>query len=321
MSLAQINAVSVLCQLLERAKPQINGMDLLKGEHGDTGRHLLRERLLVMGPLLSYVTCPECKIESARVVRELAHDNILLHCDECGQVDSSRSLQETYKVSLPKLIDRLMLGLGTLPSAKKEVSPGLVWQMGMTEPRRGKPLTWYFARHLADPTVAHRLLTTLHLDQAHKSAKIITSTPLPLPEGSPLTDFDVVYLGSIARLSQSKIEFFDERMSAPAIVIPDEKLHKDTLRFVRTQGKAMVDGVLYTLEPRQKDILLALIESLHHELGNSDLRSACQSQADSFSPRKVFDRNTPVYQRFIQYQSGDRVYALQISKEDYDWLT
>ena len=101
MSLAQISATSVLCQLLEREKPEVNGMTLLGGEYGNAGRDLLRERLLVVGASLSHVTCPECGVELARVVRDLAHENILLSCDECGEVTSPRSLQETYKVSLP----------------------------------------------------------------------------------------------------------------------------------------------------------------------------------------------------------------------------
>ena len=49
MSLAQISATSVLCQLLEREKPEVNGMTLLGGEYGNAGRDLLRERLLVVG--------------------------------------------------------------------------------------------------------------------------------------------------------------------------------------------------------------------------------------------------------------------------------
>ncbi len=320
MSLAQISATAVLCQLLEQEKPEINGHSLLAGEVGHAGRDLLRERLLVMGPSLSYVTCPECGIELARVVRELAHENILLYCDECGEASSPRALRETYKVNLSKFIDYLMLGLGIMASAKKEVNLNLAWRMGVTEPSRGKPLTWYFARHLHDHKVAHRLVETIRQDLAHKSARIITSSELPLPAGSPLIGFDVVHLGAIARISQSKFEFFRDRVGVPVSAMADEALHTNTLRFVRTEGKAIVDGVEYFLEPRQKNILLALIDSLHHEMENAQLRSACGSQADTFSPRKVFDRNTQVYNRFIKYQSGDGVYALQISEEDHDWL-
>ena len=52
MSLSQINATTVLCHLLERQKPEVNGMTLLGGEYGEAGRDLLRERLLVVGASL-----------------------------------------------------------------------------------------------------------------------------------------------------------------------------------------------------------------------------------------------------------------------------
>jgi hypothetical protein len=260
-------------------------------------------------------------VELARVVRDLAHENILLYCDECGEVTSPRSLQETYKVSLPKFIDRLMLGLGTQPSAKKEVATEVAWRIGVTEPVRGRPLTWYFARHLHDHKSAQRLVETIRQDQAHKSAKVLTSSALPLPEGSPLSDFDVVHLSDIARISQSKFEFFNDRMTVPVAAPVEDSQFQTTLRQVRTEGKARVDGVDYALEPRQKDLLLALIATRHHELENAQLRTACGSQANSFSPTKVFDRNPVVYKRFIKYQPSDGIYALQIPEEDRDWLT
>ena len=217
-------------------------MTLLGGEYGDAGRDLLRERLLVVGTSLSHVTCPECGVELARVVRDLAHENILLSCDECGEVTSPRSLQETYKVSLPKLIDRLMLGLGTQPSAKKEVATEVAWRIGVTEPVRGKPLTWYFARHLHDHKAAQRLVETIRQDQAHKSAKVLTSSALPLPEGSPLSDFDVVHLSDIARISQSKFEFFNDRMTVPVAAPVEDTQFRTTLRLVRTEGHAAEIG-------------------------------------------------------------------------------
>ncbi|MCX7144027.1 MAG: hypothetical protein NT123_23890 [Proteobacteria bacterium] len=103
MSLAQISATALLCRLMEHDKAEINGMALLEGEHRDAGRDLLRERLLVIGNSLSWVTCPECGVELARVVRELAHDQLLLRCNQCGDFNASRAIQQTYKVSLPKV--------------------------------------------------------------------------------------------------------------------------------------------------------------------------------------------------------------------------
>ena len=58
MSGKLVNATGVLCRLLEQSKPTINGAALLGGEFGEGGHELVRERLLVLGPALSYVTCP-----------------------------------------------------------------------------------------------------------------------------------------------------------------------------------------------------------------------------------------------------------------------
>ena len=296
-------------------------MTLLGGEYGNAGCDLLRERLLVVDASLSHVTCPECGVELARVVRDLAHEKILLYCDECSEVSSPRSLQETYKVSLPKFIDRLMLGLGTPPSAKKEVATEVAWRIGVTEPVRGKPLTWYFARHLHDHRVAQRLVETIRQDQAQKSAKVLTSSALPLPDGSPLMAFDVIHLSDVARIAQSKFEFFNDRIVVPVAVPVEGSQFQTTLRLVRTKGKARVYGIDYQLEPRQKDLLLALMDDFDREMDRDALRTACRSQADPFSPSKVFERNQVVYKKFIKYQSGEGVYALQIPEDDRDWLT
>ncbi len=321
MSLAQINATTLLCRVLELENPEINGGVLREGEHGDAGRELLRERLLVIGPSLSWVTCPECGVELARVVRELAHEKILLRCDECGEVSTRRALQETYKVSLSKMVDRIMIGLGTVPSAKKEILTDKVWRIGVIEPARGKAQTVYFARHLHDQKVAHRLLEQMQLDKAKNSARIITSCELPLPQGSLLTEFDVVNLSAVARISQNKFDFFKERLAHPLPLSVEDAPLGTTLRHVRTRGKAYINEIEYDLEPRQKAVLLALIEIKDHELSNDRLRTACHSQANTFSPSKVFDRNPLVYKTFIKYMSADDVYMLQIAVEDQDWLS
>ena len=60
MSTGQINATQLLCRLLEQSKPEVNGAALLGGDLGPGGTDLIRERLLVIGAPLTYVTCPEC---------------------------------------------------------------------------------------------------------------------------------------------------------------------------------------------------------------------------------------------------------------------
>lgn len=310
MSTGQINATQLLCRLLELSKPEVNGAALLGGDLGPGGADLIRERLLVIGAPLTYVTCPECGIETARVVREIGRDQILLYCDECGDVETGRPLQQTYRVSLPRFLDQLIHGLGTLPSAKKEVQPDMVWRLGTTEPVRAKPLTWYFARHLHDHNVAQRLLAQIRQDKASRSVKVLTSTSVPLPDGSPLIDFDVTNLGAIARLSQNRFVFFQDRAETPpAKPIEPVRLHT-SLMEVRTRSIAYVDGEAFHLEPMQANILIALMDDYDHRMEANDLREKCRSDADPFQPIKFFGRNLKVYKAFIRYSKSDKEYEL-----------
>ena len=250
MSTGQINATQLLCRLLEQSKPEVNGAALLGGDLGPGGTDLIRERLLVIGAPLTYVTCPECGIETARVVRETGRDRILLYCDECGDVDAGRELQQTYTVSLPRFLDQLIHGLGTLPSAKKEVQPDTVWRLGVHEPKRGKPVTWYFARHLGNHAVAKRLADQIRQDKASLSAKILMSAELPLPDGSPLAGYEVINLCSVGRLSQNRFLFFDGRTTHAAAMSSDQVLPTTSLMFVREKGWAFLNGMKYVLPRR-----------------------------------------------------------------------
>ena len=51
MSQTQVDATALLCRLLERDKPEINGQALV-ADHAHAATHLLRERLLVLGRAL-----------------------------------------------------------------------------------------------------------------------------------------------------------------------------------------------------------------------------------------------------------------------------
>ncbi len=93
-----------------------------------------------------------------------------------------------------------------------------------------------------------------------------------------------------------------------------------TLRYVRSLGKAFIEGTEYPLEPRQQAMLLALINDLDHEMGKDGLKAACSSQEQRFSPSKEFDRNPVVYKTFIRYLRDDERYALIIPDADRDWL-
>ena len=318
MSGKLVNATEVLCRLLEQSKPTINGAALLGGEFGEGGHELVRERLLVLGPALSYVTCPDCGIEMARVVRSVGVDQVLLYCDECGEVDADRALLQTYTVSLSRFIDRMVSSLELTPSNRKAIDNDISWRLGVQEHKRGKAQTWYFARHLNDHTVARHLLDQIRSDNAAQSAKIITSTDVPLPDGSPLVGYDIKNLAAIARMSQNVFLSFDDRAEATVAQPEEEPAPVTSLRHVRHNGWAYVDGVKYELEGMQQKILLALMDAHAHRLEGKVIADRCGSDAFPFQPAKYFGRNNEVYKAFVRYVPGDKVYELIIHPEDAD---
>lgn len=318
MSGKLVNATGVLCRLLEQSKPTINGAALLGGEFGEGGHELVRERLLVLGPALSYVTCPDCGIEMARVVRSVGVDQVLLYCDECGEVDADRALLQTYTVSLSRFIDRMVSSLELTPSNRKAIDNDISWRLGVHEHKRGKAQTWYFARHLNDHTVARHLLDQIRSDNAAQSAKIITSTDVPLPDGSPLVGYDIKNLAAIARMSQNVFLFFDDRAEATVAQPEEEPAPVTSLRHVRHKGWAYVDGEKYELEGMQQKILLALMDAHAHRLEGKVIADRCGSDAFPFQPAKYFGRNNEVYKAFVRYVPGDKVYELIIHPEDAD---
>jgi hypothetical protein len=313
-----VNATGVLCRLLEQSKPTINGVALLGGEFGEGGHELVRERLLVLGPSLSYVTCPDCGIEMARVVRSVGVDQVLLYCDECGEVDADRALLQTYTVSLSRFIDRMVSSLELTPSNRKAIDNDISWRLGVQEHKRGKAQTWYFARHLNDHTVARHLLDQIRSDNAAQSAKIITSTDVPLPDGSPLVGYDIKNLAAIARMSQNVFLLFDDRAEVTVAQPEEEPAPVTSLRHVRHKGWAYVDGVKYELEGMQQKILLALMDAHAHRLEGKVIADRCGSDAFPFQPAKYFGRNNEVYKAFARYVPGDKVYKLIIHPEDAD---
>ena len=107
MSASQILATELLCQLMESGKAEINGKALLCDEHEVAGQQLLKERVLVLGPTLSWVTCPECGVEVAKILREIGSKQIRVRCDGCGDIDTGHELQRTYKVNFNYLITLL----------------------------------------------------------------------------------------------------------------------------------------------------------------------------------------------------------------------
>lgn len=320
MSQAQVDATALFCRLLESVKPEINGQSLREGDDKIAATHLLRERVLVLGKALDWVTCPECGVETARVVREKSPAEIILNCPKCGDVGGSRHLRETYKVALQKFIPSLLTGLGLSANGMKQIEPDLIWRLGTTEEKRGKAVTWYFARRLQRPEVASRLREQIAIEKTTQSCVILSSSEIPLPAGSALTEFDVRPLFMVGRVGQSKFEFFPDRQAASGPQVLDEAVPGTTLRYVRDKAKAFIDSTEYPLEPRQQNILVALIDDLDHEIDKDAIKTACGSQAQRFSPSKEFDRNSVVYKTFIRYLRDDERYALIIPDDDRDWL-
>lgn len=320
MSRTLLHATGVLCRLLEQDRPRIHGSALFAEGHLGGGRELLHERLLVLGPPLTHVTCPDCGVELARVVREVALDRFQLYCDECGRVDAGREQLQTYSVNLARFVDRLADSLDLSATHRKMIDPDRSWRLGLEEVKRGRARTWYFARHLNDHRMAKHLLDQIRADGAAQSARILTSTEVPLSDGSPLANYDVKHLAAVARLSQSRFIFFDDRVETGVLTLEAEPTLDTSLRLVRERGWVYVDRRKYVLESMQQKILLALMDAHDHRLEANEIRALCGSEAYPFQPIKFFGRNKPVYQAFIHYVPGDRVYELCIHPEDVDWF-
>ncbi len=294
MSQTQIDSTALLCQLLEMSKPEINGAALLGPGFEKVGRDLLHERLLGVGSILSHVTCPECGVELARVVRQIGRDQILLYCDECQELPAGIELQQIYRVNLSELIDRLARSLNLPLVSRKVIDVDVSWRLGVAEPTRAKAITWYFARHLHDPVVATHVRDQVRADQAMRSAKILTSAEVPLPDGSPLSDFSVLQLASVARLSQNRFVFFADRADSPPASVQGRAPPHTSLIDLRAHSVAYVDGIRYSLEPMQATILLVLLDDFDHRMEPSVIRDRCGSKADPFQPIRFFGRKPMV---------------------------
>lgn len=317
MSKTQSDATALLCQMLDMPDMQVGGKWLLDGESANAGQLLLRERMLVIGTPCDWVNCPECGVELARVVRETGPGKILLLCPKCEQFTAARHLRETYKASPQKVINALLNGLGFGIKGLKVIEPDLSWYLGTTE---AKPASWYFARRLKEHKVSLRLREQINLDRSAGSCRVITSTPLPLPDNSPLTGIEVYHLPDVARLSQSKFEILTDRLGNPGPQLILEATPGTTLKYVSTRGKVIIGGKEFKLSPAQKQILMALINDFDHAMENIELKQACNSISETFSPIKVFERKKEIYDTFIRFLPEEDIFQLIISDEDKGWL-
>lgn len=321
MSNAQVAATALLCRLLQRRTPEISGLSLFEGAGADAARALQRERLLTIGPSLDWVTCPDCGVELARVASVVEPDRMMLQCPECEVVEAPLALRQTYKINLTRVVRYLTLGIGLPDNSAQVVVPARAWKLGVTEPKRGKPVTWYFALDLRDGELAAALSRKVAADHAGRSHCIVTSTPLPLGASSPLKDHDIAHLAELGRISQSRIELFGDRAGLMGAATIDSIPRHTTLYYLRAEGKVYVAGEEFVLEPAPREILLALIADRDHEMSREALREASGSQAKNFSPSKAFDRARLVYQTFVDHKKADAVYVLNILPADRDWIS
>ncbi len=325
MSQTQIEATALLCRMLESNVKEISGPLLSDMGNQDALAQLRREHLVGFGEPLHWLHCPECQDDMARVVRELPGDKVLLLCGgDCEDFEAPRSVRQTTVVNTERVVGHLAMGLDLNRHQVESLMPDLAWRIGLIEERRGKPVTWYFARHLNRDTTAQKLLIHLSGHRADRSARILTSSPVPLPASSSLAQYEVVHLADLMRVSQNRFEFFANRVMEAAAMYQVHDSATDrgtTLRYVRSERNAYIDGVAYPLEAMQANILLALIDDFDHRMDGSALRDACGSSARNFRPVKQFDRNKLVYETFIRYVPGDKEYELVISANDLAWIS
>jgi hypothetical protein len=137
---------------------------------------------------------------------------------DCEDFEALRSVCQTTVVNTERVVGHLATGLNLNRHQIECLVPNLAWRMGLVEERRGKQVTWYFACHLNRDTTAQKLLIHLSGHRADRSARILTSSPVPLPASSPLAQYEVVHLADLMRVSQNRFECFANRVMEPAAV-------------------------------------------------------------------------------------------------------
>ena len=197
----------------------------------------------------------------ARVVRELPGDMVLLPCGgDCEDFEAPRSVCQTTVVNTERVVGHLATGLDLNRHQVECLVPDFVWRMGLVEERRGKPVTWYFARHLNRDNTAQKLLVHLTGHRADRSASILTSSSVPLPASSQLAQYEVVHLAEVMRVSQNRFEFFANRIMEPAAMYQVRDSATDrgtTLRYVRSERNAYIDTATgLPITPNGGDIIV-----------------------------------------------------------------
>lgn len=162
MSAALIEATALMCRLLEFSEQQINGKAVFEGEWSSAAKTLMEVGLLIKDYDLPSATCYDCWMELARVVDDppksyaVCEGQVLQMCSECGPIVAPAYVRQMYRLALPRLIIKLLVGLDFSPNGMKAIDKDTfaderawqLWRLGTSTVKRGKGVTWYFGRQL-----------------------------------------------------------------------------------------------------------------------------------------------------------------------------
>lgn len=314
---AKLQAIDLLTRWVEMHTTGLAGTLIDAPANAAAVRLLRSEGLLTELKPAASVNCRDCCEDQAKVREQLSALSYRGFCDTCGAVELPASDVQRYWVNISRFVSYIANGLG-LTGRPQEVIDHHAWLLGRTA-SKGKTHAWYFGCRLDHADVADRLRASIDLAKAAHAGTVLTTTALHRLQRTPLRDLDLVPFDSVALLGSMRFEMNREILDAVAPQRVHEAQPATTLRYV-AEGKVFIDRQAYPLEPRQQKILAALIAHPDHEMSLGELRADVENQAQHFSPRREFGRNKVVYQQFIRYLAGDKVYQLIIPEADVGWL-
>ncbi|MEW8315470.1 MAG: hypothetical protein AB2669_02710 [Candidatus Thiodiazotropha endolucinida] len=270
--------------------------------------------LLQKTPMLATsITCPDCLDHVIPI-----NDEALAACPECGLIDVSDVYG--YQINMRLILRQLAIGLNLQPQSIEALEAETFWLLGR-EAVNGKLHSFYFGRNLAQPDVTPIIVDRIKTSGMEKSISILTSTPVAGLKHTALSCYKNFYLGDCCWLDKKGIKIDQScfgTLAAPEFL--SESI--TTLRYLKTSGIVYWQGTKVGDLPQQAcNILIALLDNRDHELGKQALQEQVGSQSADFKPRESFKRkpiHLSIYKAFIQYQTYDRVYQLNISADD-EW--
>jgi len=274
-------------------------------------------RLARPGKLPEYMVCPECFDAQAKI------DTIeQITCPECGQQSMPEIQIRGREIWTDRVLNSMKLGLTDSSPPHSILITNHLWKIGQLSERQ-KIRTVYFGRRLHDPDIAGLAVEKIRLGGSMQSCILITSTQPSLLQHHELGNLRPLYLAEVMQLDEKGRLVFDfERLGATAIAPEADAIPADltSLRYLESEGVVYLNGGRIDLSRQEKNLLLALLNHPDHELDKGALRDAVESQAQAFKPRETFKHHLDVYDHFIEYLAGDRVYHLKIPDSDTSLL-